>query len=262
MSTEFTVITEELDGDLEAIRLLVTTFASPTSAAPKTRVAASNSAVLLLAATFEEFVREMALTFAKAMVAATTSFEKLPKKMAPRVWLRTLDTLARTSINAGTRDEILAAQDQFSAAYKFCTGDLSQDIYNKLIYNEHHMRLGEINKLFGVSGLPEVCKMAASEQPLCVIFDEDEKNKVNGMLDRYLREFFKRRNTIAHSLNANQSIGADQVFKDIDMFSAFASALCETLEVWVATNIGPASHATVAAPGSSGTTRNLSVSPL
>lgn len=257
MSTEFTVITEEFDGDLEAIRLLVTTFDSPGSASPKTRVAASHSAVLLLAATFEEFVREMARTFAKAVVAATTSVDRLPKKMATRVWRRTLSTLAQTRINAATRAKIFAAQDQFSAVFKFCAGDLKQDIYNELVYNEHHLRLGEINSLFRVSGLREVCTLTADKQSLRVIFGEDEENRVHGMLDRNLREFFDRRNTIAHSLNAAQSIAPDQVLKDIDMFSAFAEALCETLEAEVPIS-GPASHATAASPGSSRTPRNLS----
>ena len=84
MTTELTLITEEFDSDLEAIRLLVNAFKnSPPISAPKARIAAANSATLLLAATFEEFVREMARAYAKAVVTAAHSLEELLDVTSP-----------------------------------------------------------------------------------------------------------------------------------------------------------------------------------
>ena len=237
VSTDYyTVITEEFDADLEAIRLLVNAFKdSPTSVPPKARVAAANSAILLLAAAFEEFVREMARTYAKAVVDATHSFEKLPQRMANTAWRRTMETLAHIRIDTNTKGvsaetAISDAQKQFTAVYRFCKGDLSQDIYNTLIHNENNMRPGEINALFNVSDLADVCLKIAGRRPLLDNFGEEMETRAHGQLLKTLNEFFERRNQIAHSLNAAQSSGPTQVLKDIDMFNAFGKSLCETLE--------------------------------
>lgn len=234
MSTDFTVITEEFGDDLDAIRLLVNAFNDPQKSAPKARIAAANSATLLLAATFEEFVREMARAYAKAVVAATISFEKLPKRLANTAWRRTMETLARVRIDTGTKvfsaDSVyLDAQTRFNVVYEFCKGDLSQDIYNELIYNENNMRPGEINSLFRVSDLGDVCSKIADKNPLLENFGEAEAGKAHGRLLASLEEFFKRRNGIAHSLNPARSSGPDQILKDIDTFAAFGQSLCETL---------------------------------
>ena len=121
MTTELTLITEEFDSELEAIRLLVNAFKnSPPISAPKARIAAANSATLLLAATFEEFVREMARAYAKAVVTAAHSLEELPKEMANKAWRRTMEALARIRINTtanvlSAETEILDARPQFTA---------------------------------------------------------------------------------------------------------------------------------------------------
>ena len=134
-------------------------------------IAVANSATLLLAATFEEFVREMARAYAKAVVTAAHSFEELPKEMANKAWRRTMEALARIRINTtanalSAETEILDARTQFTAVYKFCTGDLSQNIYDELIHNENNMRPNEINSLFKVSDLSDVCSKVAGKRPL------------------------------------------------------------------------------------------------
>ena len=236
LSTDFTVITEEFASDLEAIRLLVNTYRdSPFSVHPKARIAAANSATLLLAAVFEEFVREMARAYARAVVKATSSFEKLPKRMASAAWRRTMETLARIRIETSTNSPLIEttisdAHERFTTVYKFCRGDLSQDIYEEVVYNENNMRPNEVNALFKVSDLSDVCLKIAGRRPLLENFDENEVGKAHGQLLKYLEEFFNRRNRIAHSLNAAQSSSPDQVLRDVDMFNAFGKSLCETLE--------------------------------
>ena len=235
MIAELTLITEEFDGDLEAIRLLVNTFKDSPISAPKARIAAANSATLLLAATFEEFVREMARAYAKDVVTTAHSFESLPNGMANKAWRRTMETLARIRISTTTNSlsaetELLDARERFTAVYKFCTGDLSQNIYDELIYNENNMRPNEINSLFKVSDLGDVCGKIAGKKPLRENLGERKAGKAHARLLENLEEFFKRRNRIAHSLNAAQSSAPDQVLKDIDMFKAFGQSLRETLE--------------------------------
>ena len=165
-------------------------------------------------------VREMARAYAKAVVEATKSFKKLPQKLANTAWRRTMETLARSEIGNENHSEVFSeAQKRFNAVYNFCKGDLTQDIYGPLIHNENHMRIGEINSLFRVSNLGDVCRRISEKQPLLRNFCETEKDKVHGRLQNCLEEFFERRNLIAHSLNSVSSSGPDQILKDIDMFN-------------------------------------------
>lgn len=228
MDTDFFLITEEFSSDLDAIRSLVKAFDEPRRGNPKTRIAAVNSSTLLLAATFEEFVRQMARANAKAVVASVQSFEDLPPRLPATAWLRTLKTLARLQIN--NRTNLMEARVRFNTIYEFCGGDLEQDIYDELIHNENNMRPAEINSLFRVSGIIDICSRVANKQHLLANFDETEPGKAHGRLLESLDEFFDRRNRIAHSLDPAQSSGPDQAIKDINLFSAFGQALCETLE--------------------------------
>ena len=232
MSTNFGVITEEFSVDLEAIRSMVDMLNSPKKSSPKVRVAAVNSATLLLAATFEEFVREMARAFAKEKVATTKSFEKLPRKMTNTAWHLTMKGLSRIRIDSAAKSHRIPeeARSRFDAVFKFCSGDLTQDIYEDLIYNEHNMNPDQINSLFKVSGLADIFSRVATRQPIFANLEENEPGKAHEALKIQLTEFIRRRNTIAHSLSANQSSGADQVKKDIDMLMAFGHSLRETLD--------------------------------
>ena len=248
VSTDFAVIAEEFDNDLGAIRLLVNAFDDPQTSAPKARIAAANSSTLLLAATFEEFVREMARAYARAVVASSKSIEMLPSRLAHTAWRRTMETLARVQIGRTTKgfsaeSVLLDAQTRFNVVSEFCKGDLSQDIYSDLIYNENNMRPSEINSLFRVSELRDVCCKVSDKEPLLRNFNESEPGKVHGQLLRGIEEFFGRRNGIAHSLNLARSSGPDQIIKDINMLSAFGWSLCETLEV-----LAPTATATTAEP--------------
>ena len=234
MSSDFAVITEEFGEDLDAIRVLVSAFDGPPKEAAKPRIAAANSATLLLAATFEEFVREMARAYARAVVAATQSVEKLPPNLAGTAWRRTMEMLARvrvdTTVEAFAAHAVSEAQSRFNAVYEFCRGDLSQDVYKELIHNDNNMRPREINSLFKVSALSDVCSKISDKQAIFELFGETEPEKAHGLLLSGINEFIERRNSVAHSLILNKSSGPDQILKDIDLLSAFGKALCETLE--------------------------------
>jgi hypothetical protein len=233
LASTFDIITEEFVDDMEAIRSLVVTFSDP-QRTPKARVAAANSSTLLVAATFEEFIREMAREYARVVVSNSASFEKLPPKLASTAWKRTMEGLARLRLDgeyagAGVENVFGAAQARFSVIYEFCKGDLTQDIYRDLIHNENNMRPNEVNGLFKVSGLGDVCQKLSDKQAIFDIFGETEAGKAHGKLLAGLENFFERRNLIAHALNSGQSSGPDQIINDINMLEAMGMALCETL---------------------------------
>ncbi|MBG0798695.1 hypothetical protein IYX23_13560 [Methylocystis sp. L43] len=237
MASAFEIITEEFIDDMDAIRSLVVTFSDPQKTA-KARIAAANSATLLVAATFEEFIREMAREFARAVVANADSYEKLPKKLAATAWKRTMDGLSKLRFDgaqAGSAAESVfgTAQARFNVIYEFCKGDLTQDIYRELIHNENNMRPGELNGLFKVSGLPDVCAKVSDKQPILDVYGETEPGKAHGKLLLSLEDFFERRNAIAHSLNSGHSSGPDQILNDLTMLEGVGKALCITLETIV-----------------------------
>ena len=231
MGTEFAVITDEFEQNLSNLRALISVVNFPGSPTPRVRVAAANSVTLLLAATFEEFVREMARCYAKRVVASTGRVEELPPLFRDHAWRRTMESLIRIRLGqrASSRT-ILAGQTKFNAVFEFCRGDLSQDIYDELIHNDSNMRVQQINALFKVSGLKNVCWQLSDKRPICKNFSQSDKNSNHGMVMRSLDDFFERRNRVAHSLNSRSSSGAVQIGQDIDFFLAFGRSLCETLE--------------------------------
>ena len=235
MPTIFEIITEEFLDDTKAIQALVATSngGAPHTAA-KVRIAAARSATLLSAATFEEFVREMARAYARKVVASTDTFSKLPPKLAATAWKRTMDGLGKIRFTgqvdgSGAESVFVAASARFSAIHAFCHGDLTQDIYQDLIHNEFNMRPSEINGLFKVCGLGDVCSRVASKSPMLEFFGEVDSGKSHGKLLAAFEDFFERRNGIAHSLNSGRSSGPEQIGTDLDMMDAFAQGLCSTL---------------------------------
>lgn len=235
MDTEFTAITDEFERDLDTIRALVDAFSDSSAGSAKVRVSAANAATLLLAATFEEFVRSMARSYAKQVVSARRSFSRLPPRLATTAWRRAMRSLTNLRIdsNGGFSSADGSTPDprsRFDSIYRFCDGDLSQDIYGDLIYNENNMRPGEINALFKVSGLSDVCRRASDKIPLFEQLRAEDASRSHSSLISILDDFFDLRNSIAHSLNSGKSSSPDQIGYDIDVFRAFGRSLRETLE--------------------------------
>lgn len=233
MATVFELIKEEFISELDAIRVLVTTHDEP-GRLPKVRVAAANSATLLVAATFEEYIRQSAREYARLVVSNARSFADVPKKLAATAWRRSLERLAKVSFDVEdqpTRNaRLVMAGSTFSSVHEFVRGDLTRDIFGDLIHNENNMRPNELNSMFKVSGLGDVCAKLCEMQPIKDHFQEVELGKAHGKLIAALEEFMERRNGIAHALNPGSSTGADQILKDLDMLGAIAASLFQVLD--------------------------------
>lgn len=231
MNTDFSAIVYEFEKDLDNIGSIVSAFDAPKKSNPRIRVAAANSATLLLAATFEEFVREMARSYAELIVNKTDKIERLPQQFRKTVWRRTMASLGQLRFGGqSTARLILQAKAKFDAVFEFCRGDLSQDIYEVLIHNENNMRASQINALFKISGLKDVCSLLAQREAIADELSLEESGEIHGAVLRRLDDFFNRRNDIAHSLNRRSSSGSVQINQDIELFRAIGKSLCETLE--------------------------------
>lgn len=239
-STPFAVILEEFHEELAALSILVEASANPALSRPRARIAGANAATLLLAATFEEFVREVARAYARSVVETCASHERLPPKLASVAWRRTMEALARLRLDrkeeAFSRDSMFAdAMTRFTVTYEFCRGDLTQDIYDDLIHNENNMRPQEINSLFTVSGFHNVCRAACAHPAFMALLGDVETGKAHGQFVELLEDFFERRNQVAHSIRSMKSSGPEQISKDIEFLKKFGEALCAALEAQAAT---------------------------
>lgn len=233
MPSVFELIQEDFKSELDAIRLLVTTFNVP-DMQPKARVAAANSATLLVAATFEEYIRQSAREYARMVVTNINSFADLPKSITTTAWRRSMERLAKVRFEiedqSARNTVLLTAGTTFSAIHEFVRGDLTKDIYGDLIHNENNMRPNELNSMFKVSGLKDICSKLCGRQAIMDHFEENEQGKAHGKLLLVLEEFMERRNAIAHALNPGSSAGPDQIIKDLDMLEALSTSLYQTLE--------------------------------
>lgn len=229
MTTAFDLIVEDFLDDLAAIEHVVSEFDSPARLA-KARVAAANSAALLVAATFEEFIREMARQFAKAVVQNSSSFRQVPQQITTTAWKRTMERFAKIKFDADAsgvtiQTAIADAASKLNAFDEFCRGDLSRDIYENLIHNENNMKPTEINGLFKVSGVHDVCKQICDQQILRDELGISDSGRAHGALLETLEQFFRRRNQIAHALNPGSSTSPSQILSDIRLLSALARSL-------------------------------------
>jgi hypothetical protein len=234
MPSTFAVIAEEFEQELDAIMTLVQP-AGRDEASARTRVAGANAAVLLLAATFEEYVRELAREYARSIVAAAPSYDRLPPKLASVAWKRTMEGLARLHLDRKTdvfsRESIFSdAQTRFTITYDFCRGDLTKDIYHDLIHNENNMRPQELNALFKLSGLGNVCMLAAGDHGLKELFGVEEDALAHARLLSGVEDFFDRRNRTAHELRAMSSAGPEAISADINLLRRFGLALASVTE--------------------------------
>ena len=237
LTTAFSVVVEDFDDELSSLIQLVD-IGQDRSASKQVRVATIHATTLLLAAAFEEFVREMARVYAMEVVSNASDVSEVPDALLETAWKRTFGELARSKGNGRSKREALEghakrARPKIDALCAFIEGDTTQDIFADLIHNDNNMRGGEVNRLFKVGGLPNVCLQICAQGSLREFFDRNEEGEAHGDLLAALEEFFNRRNEIAHSLNSARSSAPDEVVRYIDMFRAFSKDLGATLEAEV-----------------------------
>jgi hypothetical protein len=235
MGSVFSLIVEDFADELASIELIVN-IGSSKEGTRRARVASINASTLLLAASFEEFVRQIAREHAIQVVRSARSIGDLPQSLLEAAWKRTFSELARgKQTGKGAQKEgflssAKSARPKIDALFAFVEGDLSQDVFSDLIQNENNMRPEQINSLFKLSGLKNTCMVVCDKKMLMDFFGSETKEDTHKTLTSEIEDFFWRRNEIAHSLNSAKSSGPDQIKRDIEMFRAFSIALCKTLE--------------------------------
>ncbi len=234
MVSQFQAVADEFCTEVKVIQDLVHSFET-TRVQPRLRTAASNSAMLLLAATFEDFVRNMADQVARAAVVQAGEVTNVPVRMLRTVWKRTFESIARIEIPQNTRTQdirqvVSEAEGRSAAVFAFLRGKTDRDIYADLVQNDVNMRASEINRLFSMSGVSNVCMLVSQQQRVIDHFKADRADETSQDLVRFIDRFIEQRNSVAHALTSSQSVGASDVSKYSETFCIFAASLCTVLE--------------------------------
>jgi len=233
--SERKLILEEFQEDISIIGHFVS---SPSFSAGSTRVrvAAANSAVLLLSATFEEFIREIASSKAKDIALTALSLENLPKLFLTIAWKKTLESTSKIKFDdkenlKNIEDTILPVESQFLDFFNYLRGDFNKEITTGMIKNQGNMRPKEINAIFKICGYDDICKIISSEDTIKEHFGESDDGKVHGYVVKKMNEFIDVRNAITHSLKRANSPSPLQISQYIDFLSVFSKSVCVTVSV-------------------------------
>ena len=229
MSTVYSAVAEEFQSQLSSLHELLAASQS-TSLMPSTRVASVRASTLLLASIFEEFVREMALERAMYVVNKATSLDEVPVRLVETAWNQTLNDIVHTKASSDSKMTALAltakmGRPRFDAICLFVEGDITQNIFENLTQNRGNMRPDEINRLFRIGGVPNICVEVCKRTALQGFFGERGHIKTHEALRQTLNGFIDKRNGIAHAPNLTSSDSPDEVLKDIRMLSAFSADL-------------------------------------
>lgn len=233
METELTPIFEEFVSDLDALKKMLPIAEEgdhhPQSA--KARIVAGNAATLLLAALFEEYIRQMVKASFREKSRVANGIKDFPPKIAANVWRQALERLARVEID-DEEANIISYQTRLEAIVAFSLKkDITSDVSDVLAHNKNNMRPEQLLQLFKQIGINNILWKSCKDPDLqnCLGSTEDV-NKVCDSLTAALNAFFKRRNYIAHSIGLNNSSGPVQLDQDIELFLTFGRALLRALE--------------------------------
>ena len=234
MRSQFRIVAEDFCTEVGVIHDLVSSLEG-NAVEPMVRAAASNSAMLLLAATFEGFVRAMAGQVARAAVARANVVAQVPNRILRTAWKRTFESIVRFDLPQSTRTReiheiVKKAESQAALVFEFLRGNTKRDIYADLVRNDVNMRAQEINRLFSMSEVSDVCSLVSKEQTVIDHFRADPKRASSRDLVRFFDNFIDQRNCIAHALTPSFSVGPPDVRGHIATFRVFAQALCAVLE--------------------------------
>lgn len=232
MESAFALIFEEFSAELDALTLMVVTpkESDGHSQPARARIAAGNAATLLLAAVFEEYVRQLVKAAFREKSNCAKGIQDFPKDIAAKVWRRALEMLAHVEmedVEANPRDYEARLATIIAFSLK---KDISSDVGEALAHNQNNMRPEQLAQLFNQIGVKKIMQKSCEDQDMLDYLGSDNTDQGRDYLAAALNDFFKRRNYIAHAIQLNSSSGPVQLNKDIRLFFTFGQALQRALD--------------------------------
>ena len=228
MHSNFTSITEYFHKRLTNIEYLDNNL---NLTDPDILVEISRASTLLISSGFEEYIRQIATESCKHLVSNTKLIENIPNNLLQTAWKRTFYVISsdldkELPYLEMYRKAILGATPKIDALFNFIHGDLNQDIYDRLIYNQYNMNADELNNMFKVSGIKNMCKEISKSTHIKDHFGPLSNTIID--LRNTLNQFIIRRNEISHS--TGESTRNFSTTLDIKFFRALTKDISLILE--------------------------------
>ena len=230
MRIQYKVILEDFENELDAVAELVIATGSSSQFSAAARVAAANGLTLLLASIFEEYVRQLVRAVFQEKKAAAQGMEDFPGKLRARMWRTGLERVARQHFTEVDSDH-RAARDRVESLLAFClNGNLSANVEDDLAHNDTNMRPEEIKRLFSQIGMTDAVGKACAEDIVQTTLGAESSHETAEITKTRLKEFFDRRNDVAHALRFGSSSGPTNILSDIELFRSFATGMAQAMD--------------------------------
>lgn len=231
LNGEILAICEEFNAELVGLLdfAQIGKSGSDASLSPRARIAAANGATLLLAALYEECIRQLVKSVFNQRKAKAAGIKDFPETLTAAVWKRSFEKISRRPF-----DEVKASfssmNTEIRSIMSFCLkGDLDSDVSSVIAHNDNNMRPDEMAKLFKQIGISSVVSKIGACESMKKFFAMENSNKCAEEVRSNIEDFFRRRNEIAHAIQVSSSMGPSEIAKDVDLFKAVTSSLAEIL---------------------------------
>jgi hypothetical protein len=230
--SEFSLNFDEFASELDALSEVV---AGPTEGAsstlsPRARISAGNAATLMLAAIYEEYIRQQVMSAFKEKCSRVNGHGGFPKALAGKVWKKALDNMARTQFSR-VEERAREIEDSIQNVLDFTLRkDLASDVSKTVAHNVNNMRPGQMAELFKDIGITEIINKSCNEPKLKALIGVPKKAELVSTVTLRLDAFFQRRNDMAHALQAGRSSGPVEILQDIELFRLFGMGLASALD--------------------------------
>lgn len=190
----------------------------------------SSASIVLLAAHFEEYIRQQVQEYSQAIINHISNLEEDARVKFLRVyWRGGVSRLNR--LDPGDLDWASDARSSLHSLTKFPIDDDSDHIDTRLVTeHENNMRWETITELTGRVGIKTLSDRIFGHSPLRDHCDVQKRSDMASSMRKELNSFYKLRNTIVHSISQSTGIGRSIVDKWCIFLELFAEAFSIALE--------------------------------
>ena len=205
----------------------------------------SKGSIMLIASYFEDFILYTATEYVNLIIREKSDITKIPNGITNSVREEIENYVKRVFRNIYSEEdtfiELTSKVNQrlsnIESLFKFVEGDLTSNITNRIIKTEFHLRANEINRLFKIAGINNICSMLSKRENLGKLYGFEYKNQIlknytyiQRNLEKHLAEFYKYRNSLVHPYNKASMPYTRTLPEEINFFRAFALDLCKLLD--------------------------------
>lgn len=230
--SEFSLNFDDFCSELDALSEVVVgpTEGLPSTLSPKARISAGNAATLMLAAIYEEYIRQQVMSAFKEKCSRVNGHGEFPKALAGKVWKKALDSMARTQFSR-VEERAREIEENIRNVLNFTLRkDLASDVAKTVAHNVNNMRPQQMAELFKDIGISEIINKSCSEPKLKALIGAPKKAELVSIVTLRVDAFFQRRNDMAHALQAGRSSGPGEILQDIELFRLFGKGLAAALD--------------------------------